>query len=320
MKPLILPLLGLLMLAGCNRPGNQTEKPSTLPEARKGFVTKLPAQTGIRHPVDTPPAGVFQVVKYASPAGNMSAYLSPDPKDGKKRPAIIWITGGDCNSIGEGCWEEGPADGDESACQYRKAGIMMMFPALRGGNTNPGFKEGYYGEVEDVLAAADFLAKQEYVDPARIYLGGHSTGGTLALLVAECSDRFRAVFSFGPVDDVSGYPAEFLPFNHSNRKEVELRSPGYWLSGIKSPVFVLEGGRKGNIECLQNMSRATSNPNVHFLPVNWGDHFSILAPMNRLLAEKILQDDGPESNLTLTEEDVKKPQAANKKQKPKAKE
>ena len=30
-----------------------------------------------------------------------------------------------------------------------------------------------------------FLAKQDYVDPKRIYLGGHSTGGTLALLTAE---------------------------------------------------------------------------------------------------------------------------------------
>ena len=37
-----------------------------------------------------------------------------------------------------------------------------------------------------------FLAAQPYVDPARIYLGGHSTGGTLALLVAECSETFRA--------------------------------------------------------------------------------------------------------------------------------
>ena len=28
-----------------------------------------------------------------------------------------------------------------------------------------------------------------------IYLGGHSTGGTLVLLVSECTDRFRAIFS-----------------------------------------------------------------------------------------------------------------------------
>lgn len=55
----------------------------------------------------------------------------------------------------------------------------MMFPSLRGGNDNPGVKEGFLAEVDDVLAAADFLGKQNYVDPGRIYLGGHSTGGTL---------------------------------------------------------------------------------------------------------------------------------------------
>jgi dienelactone hydrolase len=82
----------------------------------------------------------------------------------------------------------------------------MMFPSLRGGNQNPGQKEGFLGEVDDVLAAADFLVREDYVDPARIYLGGHSTGGTPVMLVAESTPRFRAVLSFGPVNDVRGYP------------------------------------------------------------------------------------------------------------------
>src|SRR5436305_14755455 len=107
----------------------------------------------------------------------------------------------------------------------------MMFPSLRGGNDNPGQKEGFLGEVDDVLAARDFLEKQPYVDPKRIYLGGHSTGGTLALLVAECSDRFRAVFAFGPIDDVAGYGRNsvFLPFDLSDPREINVRSPIYWL-------------------------------------------------------------------------------------------
>ena len=78
----------------------------------------------------------------------------------------------------------------EAETGFRQAGIMMMFPSLRGGNENSGPKEGFLGEVDDILAAADFLAKQEYVDPQRIYLGGHSTGGTLVLLTADCTDRF----------------------------------------------------------------------------------------------------------------------------------
>src|SRR5262245_22748782 len=181
----------------------------------------------------------------------------------------------------------------------------MVCPSLRGGNDNPGVKEGFFGEVDDVLAAADFLAKQEYVDPKRIYLGGHSTGGTLVLLVSECSDRFRAVFSFGPVNDVSGYPAQFIDWDQSNRRETELRSPGRWLASIKSPTFVFEGGG-GNIDSLHAMARSSTNANVHFLPVKKTDHFSILAPANRLVAEKILRDDGPTCNLSFTEDEVNK--------------
>jgi hypothetical protein len=70
-----------------------------------------------------------------------------------------------------------------------------MFPVLRGGNDNQVPKESFLGEVQDVVAAAGHLEDLPYVDSDRIYLGGHSTGGTLALLVAECSDRFRAVCS-----------------------------------------------------------------------------------------------------------------------------
>ena len=304
-------LLGLLILGGCNRldklgPGDGGQETTSLAEARKGFKTKLPGLRAEKLPLPVPPANVLQIVHYDAPVGKLPAYLSPDPKDGKKHPAIVWINGGDCNSIDDGCWKRQPANNDQSASQYREAGIVMMFPTLRGGNENPSTKEGFFGEVDDVLAAADYLAKQPYVDPTRIYLGGHSTGGTLVLLVAECSDRFREVFSFGPVHDVTGYEAQYTPFNTKDRKEVELRSPGRWLSSIKSPVFVLEGTSQGNISSLKTMARASKNPNAHFLPVQGATHFSVLAPVNRLLAQKILADTGPACNITVTEDEVNK--------------
>jgi acetyl esterase/lipase len=277
---------------------------ATLPEARRGFVSKVAAAAGEKDPVPAPPPGVFGLVRYPSPAGSLSAYLTPDPKDGKKRPAIVWITGGDCNSIDQGCWKEGAPANDQSASAFRKEGIVMMFPSLRGGNDNPGKKEGFLGEVDDVVAAADFLAKQPHVDPARIYLGGHSTGGTLVLLVAACTDRFRAVFSFGPVDDVSGYGPEYLPFDTSNPREIELRSPGRWLAGIKSPTWVIEGAVGGNVASLQTMRRSSSNPAVRFALVPKANHFSVLQPLTRTLAKKILADTGPTCALSLTEQEA----------------
>ena len=323
MKPIPFALLAIFTLVGCSgeKPtssgnalpnaapkagGGRPDKAASLTEARQGFKTKLTASPADKEKVAEPPARFFQTVRYESPVGKLAAYLSPDPKDGKKHPAIIWITGGDCNSIDAGCWTEGRPNDDQSASAYRKAGIVMMFPSLRGGNDNPGSKEGFLGEVDAVLAAAEFLSKQEFVDPKRIYLGGHSTGGTLVLLVSECSDRFRAVFSFGPVHDMSGYPAEFIPFDRTNPKENALRSPGQWLATIKSPTFVLEGAIQGNIDSLKAMAKSSTNAKVQFLPVGRASHFSILYPLNRFLADKILHDDGPECNLTLTEDDVNK--------------
>jgi acetyl esterase/lipase len=142
------------------------------------------------------------------------------------------------------------------------------------------------------------------VDPNRIYLGGHSTGGTLVLLTAECSDRFRAVFSFGPVENVAGYGAEFAPFDLRNEKEFELRAPIRWLHCVKSPVFVFEGGREGNIDSLRAMARVAKNPEIHFLEVKRADHFSILAPVTKLLVNKVLADNAPTCNLAFTEDEV----------------
>jgi acetyl esterase/lipase len=278
----------------------------SLVEARRGFKTTLARRESGGNPPPAPPPNLLDLVHYDAPPGRLAGYLSPDPKDDKKHPAIIWITGGDCNSIDEGCWHEGPASNDQSASAYRKAGILMMFPALRGGNDNPGIKEGFLGEVDDVLAAAAFLRKQAFIDPDRIYLGGHSTGGTLALLTAECTDQFRAVFSFGPVDDVRGYSPRYNPFVLSDLKEVQLRSPGRWLHSIAAPVFVFEG-TGGNRSSLQAMSRSSTNPKVRFFEVKGTDHFGVLAPTNRLIADKILRDSGPTCSLVFTQEELNKP-------------
>jgi dienelactone hydrolase len=294
--------LGLMgSLVGCG--GGQVAETATLVEARQGFQTSLRPSAAVREPVPQPPPGVFDKVAYHSPVGKLAAYVSPDPGDGKKHPAIIWITGGDCNSIGD-IWSAMPRDNDQSAGAFRRAGIVMMFPSLRGGNDNPGVKEGFLGEIYDVLAAADFLEKQSYVDPDRVYLGGHSTGGTLVLLVAEWSDRFRAVFSFGPAADVAGYPPDFLPFDTSNRRELKLRSPGYWLASIKTPVFVIEGTVDGNMDSLRAMARASTNPHVRFLAVQRASHFSVLAPACELIAGKILADHGAAGSLSLTDAEL----------------
>jgi len=309
-------LLLLLLLATAFHSPGQGSPPATLLEARQNFHTKLLPQKREMEAVAVAPRKVFATVKYPASSGQLAAYLTPDPRDGKKRPAIIWITGGDCNSIAD-VWSTAPRDNDQTAAAYRKAGIVMMFPSLRGGNNNPGVKEGFLGEVDDVLAAAKYLQQQTYVDSNRIYLGGHSTGGTLTLLVSECSPLFRAVFAFGPVEDVARYGPDsgFLPVDLKNRQEVRLRSPGYWLASVQSPTWVMEG-TGGNISSLRAMARISTNAKVRFVEIKGASHFATLAPINELIARQILQDTNAECSINLSVDEVNRSFAASGKAKP----
>src|SRR5262249_52764046 len=141
-KVIHLGLLTMLLLAGCRKEGQQKgkdgspdgESKGSLAEARRGFTTKLLRKQAAKQAPALPPAELFHLVRFESPAGKLAAYLSQAPKDGKKHPAIIWIFGGFSNGIGATAWEDAPPENDQSARAFRKAGIMMMYPSLRGGN------------------------------------------------------------------------------------------------------------------------------------------------------------------------------------------
>lgn len=301
MKRAFLLLFVALLVAGC-----QSTPDIPLSEARRVFATKLTTPADGVAPDVPPISSGMRLVSYASNVATLPAYLSVVPQDGVKHPAIVWITGGDCNTIDGGVWGDPSPDNDQTARAFRQAGIVTMYPSLRGGNANRNAKEGFYGEADDVAAAARFLAAQPGVDPQRIYLGGHSTGGTLALLAAECYPKqFRAVFSFGPVDDVSLYGGEIFPhLRNAERKEIQLRSPGYWVSYVGSPTFVFEGEESPNADCLRTMERNSKSPLTRFFIVPGADHFNVLAPVTRLVAQNILRDNQPQVNLVFTDADI----------------
>ena len=277
----------------------------SLLDARASHKTKLVRIAANSDPLEEPPRQLFKIVKYKSPVGAISAYLGADPEGDGKHPAIIWITGGiPPGGIGSSAWRREPSENDQSAKCYRQAGMVMMYPTLRGSFGNPGNQESFYGEVDDILAAADYLAKVPYVDPERIYLGGHSTGGTLALLVAAATDRFKAIFSFGPVESPSLYSPGNLTYDPEERTENRLRSPIHFLGAIQSPTFVIEG-TGGYIEPFRKLQLACKNPKVVFLPVGDADHFKVLGPSNNVIAEKIAKL-GSKAALSLTAFELEK--------------
>jgi dipeptidyl aminopeptidase/acylaminoacyl peptidase len=243
-------------------------------------------------------------VKYPSPVGPLAAYISVPPKDGQRHPAIVWVAGGFDNSIGSFAWDPAPRDNDQSARAFRDAGIVLMLPSLRGGNDNPGSRESFYGEVDDVIAAGNYASSLPYVDPARVYLGGHSTGGTTALLVAESTSRFRTVFAFGPTGNVSAYAGQ-VPFDTDDENEVRLRSPMYFTAAIRTPTWVIEGvNAPSNAAALPWILKGAGAAPIKAFAVPGVSHFSVLAPVTALLAKKIVEDAGPTPSIRLTDEEL----------------
>src|SRR5262249_3359348 len=105
----------------------------------------------------------------------------------------------------------------------------------------------FYNEVDDVLAAADALASLPNVDPNRIYVSGHSVGGTLAMLAAMTSPRFRAAGSFsGSPDQVvwSRLQPQLVPFHPADRRELQMRSPLAFPRSFKCPTRIYYGSQE----------------------------------------------------------------------------
>lgn len=271
------------------------QKPSpTLLEARAKHETTLTRRDRQPEPLPEPDSPLFARVTYPSPVGDLAAWVSKPTRKGKS-PAILWITGGfPPGGIDASAWHPSPRENDQSAKAYRLAGVVTMYPTTRGTFGNPGVQEGFYGEVDDVLAAYAYLAARDDVDPKRIFLGGHSTGGTLALLVAATGHPFAGVIAFGPVDDPIGYGAARMPFDPNDANEVRLRAPIRHLAAIRCPTIVIEG-ENGNHGSLEALKRASKNERLRFVTLPGADHFEILAPINDVLAKRIAQGPGAEA-------------------------
>jgi len=253
-------------------------------------TTKLVKQEVEKETLPEPPAQIFKLVKYPAKSGDLAAYISRPKDEKKKHPAIIWITGGFPSGGGSDyLWNRLDIPNDQSARQYRNAGMVMMYPTFRGANGNPGFQEGFYGEVDDVIRAYDYLSKLSYIDPKRIYLGGHSTGATLALLTAASTDKFRGIIAIGGNSDPQNYGEERVHYDPKDELERKLRAPIHYLNGIKSPTLITEG-EGGNIGSQEDMRDAQKNPKLTFITVSEADHFNVLYPLNKHLAASLMKD------------------------------
>ena len=286
----------------------------SLRESRNSYSTKIIAESFTDSGrILTPPRDTYILTKYPTQLGDMTTYVTPDPKDGKRHPAVIWISGGygGLSDSEDFFWREHDRDNDQSASAFRKAGLVVMLPSFRGEDKNPGRFEMFYGELDDIEAAYDWLSKQSYVDPERIYLAGHSTGGTRVLLASEYSTKFRGYFSLGGLPDLKarvecGEMSVTIPFKQT-KKEFQLRSPARYIKSIKNPTWYFEG-EENYWQAFDNIEKVAKKEKIPLFiyKIPYGDHFNIIAPLTEMIAEKILADTGRKSNITFSDKDIAK--------------
>jgi dienelactone hydrolase len=222
-----------------------------------------------------PPARVAEI-EYLSGKLRLKAWLKPPADETRKYPAVLFLHGG---------FAFGSDDWDVSQ-PYRDAGFVVLTPILRGENGQPGSFSFYYDEVDDVLAAAEYLSKQPYLDADHLYIAGPSAGGTLALLAAMTTKRFRAAASFSGITDQVVFckyaknAKRDVPIDISDARELELRSPLAYANSFKCPVRIYYGSLEPHLRPMSERTAKLATDgglDVQAVQVE-GDHGTSVAP------------------------------------------
>jgi uncharacterized protein len=236
----------------------------------------------------------LEYTTYEGPLGTMGAIATPVAQSGAMKPAVIWITGG-FGGIFEGVDRYSPPEDDQGIASFLDHDIVVYLPALRGEHENPGVFECFYGEVDDIVAAVEHVAKRQDVDPERVFLMGHSIGGTNVLLASLLTDIPAGVVAFGAAPDMrsvvfdgSGYGEE--PYDMSDPLEIKLRSPIRFISSIQVPVLYIEGESSlmyaTDAKRMENKAKI-AGINFHAAIIRGANHVSVLRPSKDLLAHRI---------------------------------
>ncbi|MBX4891992.1 alpha/beta hydrolase family protein [Rhizobium bangladeshense] len=207
-------------------------------EVRRHFRTKLlkkgPAPD--KYEPLTAPADAEKIFYRSGYGGELelAAWVSRYKRERTARAAVLFLHGG--NAMGTGHWQ--------LMKPYMDAGYVVMMPSLRGENGQRGNFSGFYDEVDDVLAATERLAHLPGVDRGRLFIAGHSIGGTLTMLAAMSTHKFRAAAPISGNPNAfrffSRYPQD-IRFDDSNTHEFEVRSALCYARSFKCPIRVVHG-------------------------------------------------------------------------------
>ncbi|MEX2238782.1 MAG: S9 family peptidase [Dehalococcoidia bacterium] len=193
------------------------------------------------------------------------------PAAGEQKPALVYAHGGPT-------WASKDSWRRDMQC-LAAAGFALIAPNFRGSTGfGPDFRKANVldlggKDLEDCVAAAEWLRRQPGIDPARIGITGGSYGGYLTL---QALVRYPQTFACGvgivPVADwVQDYELadasfrfyDVYFFGGTPEEKPELyreRSPITFIQDLKAPLFISAG---------RNDSRCPFPPIEHFVETGW---------------------------------------------------
>jgi dienelactone hydrolase len=214
-------------------------------------------------------------VEYESSGGKLKAWLfRPQLAQQQTHSALVYLHGGFAF-----------AKDDFADCRpFTEAGFVVMCPTFRGENGNPGDFEMMFGEVDDAAAAIRWLATQKGVDPDRIYVFGHSSGGVIAAMLAlydklPIRHTGSAGGLYGP--DLFTLEPETVPFDLGDNNEKQMRVVIGNIRWMKRRHYAFVGD--SDVHMQKDTAKLEANSSKAPLKIIElaGDHHSSLAPAIR---------------------------------------
>ncbi len=205
-------------------------------------------------PVERRFLSVPTAIEFPSKAGNAHAWFYPPTHpthqgpSGTKPPLIVTIHGGP-TSVSKATLN--------LSRQYWTSRGFALVDVNYGGSTSYGraYRErlnGQWGivDVDDAIAAVDYLVAQGLVDEGKVAIRGGSAGGFTTLAALAFHDRFKAGTNLYGVADIAGLAATSHKFERKydvslvgepNEALYRARSPIFHLEGFTEPLLTLQG-------------------------------------------------------------------------------
>lgn len=283
-------LLALILTAlacACASASRPTQTNASRPTPPK-LPAELPALGEARR---VEPGVLFHEVKLPGAGAARKLWVYLPERAGAARLPCVFIAAAGSNlisgmSLGEGDRPE--------HLPYARAGFAVVAFGLDGAMrrdrepTDEDIIEAYdsfraaEAGVANARMAIDYaLAKIPQVDPERLYVAGHSSAATLALLVAEREPRVKACAAYAPVTDVERHlgkeAVEQLSVLDGFREFVRENSPLKHAGALRVPLFLFSADDDSTVPPEQSARFAEAvrktNPDVTYVRAKSGNHY-----------------------------------------------